>query len=106
MIIRAAITPGIHPKRVRIKTIKIEPQPLSITARGGNKIESRTRQILIVEKLVVVYFIISRFLFLLLQLLVYIFLVAIFAKSFFRPYVCNFLNWNRYEEKNLPNYEI
>lgn len=27
---------------VRIKTIKIEPQPLSNTERGGNKIDKRT----------------------------------------------------------------
>ena len=39
---RAAITPGIQPKQVRISTIKIEPQPLSYTARGGKMIDSRT----------------------------------------------------------------
>ncbi len=32
---------------VKIKTIKIDPHPLSITARGGNKIESNTLQKLI-----------------------------------------------------------
>ena len=46
-MINAAITPGIHPHIVRIKTINTEPQPLSITASGGNKIESRTLQKLI-----------------------------------------------------------
>jgi hypothetical protein len=43
----AAITPGIQPKQVKIKTINTEPHPLSITARGGNKIESTTLQKLI-----------------------------------------------------------
>jgi len=44
---RAAITPGIHPHRVKIRTIKTDPHPLSSTAKGGNKIERRTLQILI-----------------------------------------------------------
>lgn len=47
IIMSAAITPGIQPQMVRIKTIKMDPHPLSITARGGNKIESNTLQILI-----------------------------------------------------------
>jgi hypothetical protein len=47
MIINAAITPGIHPQMVNINTITIDPQPLSITAKGGNKIESSTLQIFI-----------------------------------------------------------
>jgi len=42
-MIKAAITPGTHPQRVRIKTITIEPHPLSITARGGSKIAKSTR---------------------------------------------------------------
>lgn len=42
-IISAAITPGIHPNRVRMKTIRNEPQPLSITARGGNMMAKITR---------------------------------------------------------------
>jgi DNA-binding CsgD family transcriptional regulator len=46
-MINAAITPGIHPQMVRIRTIKIDPQPLSKTAKGGNRIESSTLQILI-----------------------------------------------------------
>ena len=32
----AAKTPGIHPKHVRIRTMSTEPQPRSITAKGGN----------------------------------------------------------------------
>lgn len=44
---KAAITPGIQPQMVRIKTIKIEPQPLSITAKGGNNIERITLKMLI-----------------------------------------------------------
>lgn len=44
---KAAITPGIHPKKVRIVTIKMEPQPLSKTAKGGNKIDKITLPTLI-----------------------------------------------------------
>ena len=43
-MIKAAITPGIHPKQVRINTITIEPHPLSITAKGGKIIQSNTRK--------------------------------------------------------------
>ena len=43
-MISAAITPGIHPQSHKIKTIKIEPQPLSKTAKGGHKIERSTLQ--------------------------------------------------------------
>jgi hypothetical protein len=46
-MINAAITPGIHPKSVRRKTIIIEPQPLPITANGGKIMARITRQILI-----------------------------------------------------------
>lgn len=46
-IINAAITPGTHPSRVRISTIRIEPQPLSITARGGKRTDKITLQTLI-----------------------------------------------------------
>ena len=45
-IIKAAITPGIHPKQVNIKTIITDPQPLSKTANGGNKIDNKTLQML------------------------------------------------------------
>ena len=44
-----AITPGTQPQSHNKKTITIEPQPLSITASGGHKIESITLQILIVD---------------------------------------------------------
>ena len=43
----AAITPGTQPQIHNIKVIRKEPQPLSITAIGGQKIEIITRQILI-----------------------------------------------------------
>ena len=43
-MIKAAITPGIHPKKVRIRTINTDPQPLSKTAKGGKRIDKRTRQ--------------------------------------------------------------
>lgn len=42
------MTPGTQAQRVRRKTIKIDPQPLSITAKGGNMIQRITRQIDIV----------------------------------------------------------
>jgi hypothetical protein len=42
LIIKAAITPGIHPKQVNIKTIINDPQPLSITASGGKIMQSKT----------------------------------------------------------------
>lgn len=38
----APITPGIHPHKVRIKTINTDPQPLSMTARGGKIMERMT----------------------------------------------------------------
>jgi len=41
-ITKAAITPGTQPQSHNKKTIKIEPQPLSITANGGQIIERRT----------------------------------------------------------------
>lgn len=45
-ITKAAITPGTQPQSHNIKTITIEPQPLSRTAKGGQKIERMTLQIL------------------------------------------------------------
>lgn len=50
-ITSAAITPGIQPRQVKINTIIIEPQPLSITASGGKIIERITRHILIMFSL-------------------------------------------------------
>ena len=44
------MTPGIQPHKVKIKTIIIEPHPLSRTANGGNKIDRITLQILIRHK--------------------------------------------------------
>ena len=43
-IINAAITPGIQPARVRIKTIKTEPHPKSIIASGGKMMARITRR--------------------------------------------------------------
>jgi hypothetical protein len=43
-ITNAAITPGTHPQSHNKNTMKIEPQPLSITAKGGQIIESKTLQ--------------------------------------------------------------
>jgi hypothetical protein len=47
-MIRAEITSGTQPKVVRIKTMSIDPQPLSRTASGGKMIDSKTRQKLII----------------------------------------------------------
>ena len=41
-MINAAITPGIHPKRVSIKVITTDPQPWSKTAKGGKIIAKIT----------------------------------------------------------------
>ena len=41
-MINAAITPGIQPKQVNIKTIIKLPQPLSTTASGGKIIHKKT----------------------------------------------------------------
>jgi hypothetical protein len=49
------MTPGTHPQRVNKKTIIIDPQPLSNTAIGGNRIESKTRQILIKKRVKLSY---------------------------------------------------
>lgn len=46
-ITRAPITPGIQPHKVKINMITIEPQPLSITAKGGNKMDKMTLKMLI-----------------------------------------------------------
>ena len=48
-ITNAAITPGTQPQIHNIKVIRIEPQPLSKTAKGGKIIDSITRQILIIS---------------------------------------------------------
>jgi hypothetical protein len=41
---KAAITPGTQPQIQSRKTIKIEPQPLPITANGGQNIHRMTLQ--------------------------------------------------------------
>ncbi len=46
-ITNAAITPGTQPQSHNKKTIIIEPQPLSITANGGQIIDNKTLQKLI-----------------------------------------------------------
>ncbi len=42
------MTPGTHPQSHNKKVIRIEPQPLSKTAKGGQMMDSMTRQILII----------------------------------------------------------
>jgi hypothetical protein len=51
-ITKAAITPGTQPQSHNKKTMKIEPQPLSITASGGQIIESKTLQKLMMINLI------------------------------------------------------
>jgi len=41
------MTPGTQPQSVNKNTITIDPQPLSKTANGGNKIAHNTRKQLI-----------------------------------------------------------
>ncbi len=43
-MINAPMTPGTQPHRVRRNTIRTEPQPLSITARGGQMMQIITRK--------------------------------------------------------------
>ncbi len=43
-IISAAITPGTQPQSVSRNTMSIEPQPRSYTAKGGKRMERRTRR--------------------------------------------------------------
>jgi hypothetical protein len=47
-ITKAAMTPGTQPQSHNKNTIIIEPQPLSITAKGGQTIERITLQIPII----------------------------------------------------------
>ncbi len=47
-MIKAPNTPGIQAKRVRINTIKKDPQPLSTTAKGGQIIDNKTLKKLII----------------------------------------------------------
>jgi len=43
------MTPGTQPQSHNKNTIRIEPQPLSKTAKGGQIMDSITRQILIIS---------------------------------------------------------
>ena len=47
-ITNAAMTPGTQPQSHNKKTIIMEPQPLSITAKGGQMIDSKTLQKLMI----------------------------------------------------------
>lgn len=49
----AAITPGTQPQSQSRKTIIIDPQPLSKTANGGQMIESKTLQKLIMIRFLI-----------------------------------------------------
>lgn len=50
-ITNAPITPGIHPHIVKMKVIKKDPQPLSITDNGGKIIARNTLNIFIKNRL-------------------------------------------------------
>jgi len=55
-MMRAAMTPGTHPQQVRIVTMRIDPQPQSITARGGKIIANRTlKQDMVILVLLVIF---------------------------------------------------
>lgn len=43
-ITKAPITPGTQPQQVSNNTINTEPQPLSITAKGGKNNANKTRR--------------------------------------------------------------
>ncbi len=43
-MINAPMTPGTQPQRVRRNTIRTDPQPLSMTARGGQMMQIITRK--------------------------------------------------------------
>lgn len=47
MMTSAPITPGIQPHNVKMNIMIMEPQPLSITASGGNKMDRMTLKMLI-----------------------------------------------------------
>lgn len=57
-ITKAAITPGTQPHSHKRNTIKIEPHPLSKTAKGGQIIDSTTLQ-----KLILIDFLIDDYLY-------------------------------------------
>ena len=46
------MTPGTQPQSHNKNVIIKEPQPLSITAKGGQKMESITRQTLIIRLMI------------------------------------------------------
>ncbi len=46
------MTPGTQPHSHNKKVIRIEPQPLSKTAKGGQIMDSITRQILIIRLMI------------------------------------------------------
>lgn len=48
-MIKAPMTPGIQAHRVSMKTMTTLPHPLSMTAKGGNKIDKSTLQMLILN---------------------------------------------------------
>jgi len=50
---KAAITPGTHPQNVKSKTIKNDPQPFPITAKGGNNMARSTRIKLIISRILI-----------------------------------------------------
>jgi methyl coenzyme M reductase subunit D len=52
-IIKAAITPGTQPQSHNKKTIKIDPQPFPMTAKGGQIIARSTLQKLIIMVLMI-----------------------------------------------------
>jgi hypothetical protein len=71
-----------------MNTINTDPHPLSITANGGNNIESNTLQKLISTKLRLIFHLISPEKYLLLQLLIYTKFVSILVLIYEALFIC------------------
>lgn len=107
-ITSAAITPGTQPQSHNKKTMTMDPQPLSITAIGGQKIESNTLQILMMIINLMIDVTIGRHLLRFVTSLTFtpiilksLFIVIIFARFKIQNNLChNFQNKNSSEGRN------
>jgi hypothetical protein len=55
----AASTPGTHPASVKSVTINTEPHPLSMTAKGGNRMQNIARKQLMDPPIFYFFFILA-----------------------------------------------
>jgi hypothetical protein len=99
-MIKAAITPGTHPNKVRISTIRIDPQPLSITARGGKRIDNITLHILITATKILNSGAMKMRLITSKKQLIGSPIVCIFASQILKFIKCIYLNRNKFAGKN------